>query len=400
MDFIYLAQDLVESISSLVGGRTINFMNCSGTIIASTEKERIGTVHQGACEVIQKGKPIKITKEEVFLYPGAREGYNMPIFYEDTIFGVIGIYGNPEEVEALANLLKIYVTQFIKQDFFSRKTIFKKEVHAQIIRLLLQGKQEDESEIQHLCSTVGIKFCFPLKIYYFNRNIETTNKPEPNYEMSHSYQDLEEQLLWRNLISKANDVYGPFGRGFLWFHFLKEYERSKPSKVELFSRESRDYLVIESEICYRFEQISPCFKAIEALIERSREIKQESETYYNLETPYFQQEYYLHKMTHKYGKDYIQKMYERFVAKVGAKMTEILLTTGLIYFEEESSVNKASERLHIHKNTLIYRLKRLYLYLDLEEESHFTKELFVRLLVTLEPPSIRIEELGEREEER
>ena len=46
LEFSSMAQDFVEATSSLVGGRTINIMDREGTIIASTEQERIGTFHQ------------------------------------------------------------------------------------------------------------------------------------------------------------------------------------------------------------------------------------------------------------------------------------------------------------------------------------------------------------------
>ena len=50
LEFSSMAQDFVEATSSLVGGRTINIMDREGTIIASTEKERIGTFHQWASD--------------------------------------------------------------------------------------------------------------------------------------------------------------------------------------------------------------------------------------------------------------------------------------------------------------------------------------------------------------
>ena len=57
-----------------MGGRTINIMDREGIIIASTEKERIGTFHQGAAEVIATGKPVLIETKDLPRYPGAREG--------------------------------------------------------------------------------------------------------------------------------------------------------------------------------------------------------------------------------------------------------------------------------------------------------------------------------------
>lgn len=74
-----LAKDMVEVTSALIGGRTINIMNTDGVIIASSERERIGSYHQGAREAVRTGKVVNIRKDQLDRYPGAKEGCNMPL---------------------------------------------------------------------------------------------------------------------------------------------------------------------------------------------------------------------------------------------------------------------------------------------------------------------------------
>ena len=111
LEFAAMAQAFVEATSPLVGGRILNIMNRQGIIIASTEKDRIGSFHQGAAEVIATGKPVLIEKKDIDRYPGAKEGYNMPIFLDDEIIGVVGIFGCEEQMLNVANLLSVYVAQ-------------------------------------------------------------------------------------------------------------------------------------------------------------------------------------------------------------------------------------------------------------------------------------------------
>ena len=77
------------------------------------EQERIGTFHQGAAEVIATGKPVLIETKDLPRYPGANEGYNMPIFLKDELIGVVGIFGCEEQMLNVANLLKVYVTRCV-----------------------------------------------------------------------------------------------------------------------------------------------------------------------------------------------------------------------------------------------------------------------------------------------
>ena len=116
-----MAQDFVEATSALVGHRTINIMDTNAIIIASTEKNRIGTFHQGAAEVLATGKPVLVRKENLAAYPGAREGYNMPIYLEDEMIGVVGMFGDEAEVRDTANLLCVYVSQQFAQFQLAQK---------------------------------------------------------------------------------------------------------------------------------------------------------------------------------------------------------------------------------------------------------------------------------------
>ena len=98
MRFDEIARDLVHTASRLLRGRIVNIMDTSGVIVASTDAERIGTTHEGAREVVRTGRPVAIEKSDVPRYPGAREGYNLPVLSDNRLTAVVGVYGNPEEV--------------------------------------------------------------------------------------------------------------------------------------------------------------------------------------------------------------------------------------------------------------------------------------------------------------
>ncbi len=119
--FAELAQAFVEATSPLVSNRTINIMDLDGTIIASTEKERIGTYHHGARLVAETGKSVIIDSENVKDYPGAKEGANLPIIDQGKLIGVVGLFGKETEIREAANLLRVYVTQFFRQQSWFRE---------------------------------------------------------------------------------------------------------------------------------------------------------------------------------------------------------------------------------------------------------------------------------------
>ena len=85
MRFDEIARDLVHTASRLLRGRIVNIMDTSGVIVASTDAERIGTTHEGAREVVRTGRPVAIEKSDVPRYPGAREGYNLPVLSDNRL---------------------------------------------------------------------------------------------------------------------------------------------------------------------------------------------------------------------------------------------------------------------------------------------------------------------------
>ena len=85
------------------------------------------------------------------------------------------------------------------------------------------------------------------------------------------------------------------------------------------------------------------------------------------------------------GERYARILYQKLLQDQEPQQAEILLVTAQTYYEEKGSVHRAAERLHLHKNTLLYRMKRLFSLLDLEEEDPFTREYLIRMILIFHP---------------
>ncbi|GEM_PF-2846155 len=70
----------------------------SGRIIGAAQPDRRRTFHKGALDVVESGTAVEIYSGEVPLYPGAREGVNLPITLDGQTVGVIGVTGDPDKV--------------------------------------------------------------------------------------------------------------------------------------------------------------------------------------------------------------------------------------------------------------------------------------------------------------
>ena len=372
-EFAKLAQDFVEATSLLVGQRTINIMDQKGIIIASTEKHRIGDFHQGASEVLATGKPVRIKKEDLPRYPGTKEGYNMPIFLNDEIIGVVGIFGCEEEVQSIANLLRVYVTQSFSQLQMTQKQNLEAELRNQLLRLLLFGGKSQKEMITKLCGMLDLQLEFPVWIILLYERAAERN-------MKHllDYHQFIQNLIWKNVLDRRRDVFGIQNADYVILlggsGELLETRKRLDKLLQEIEREAVWNAAVSSP-CRNMEEVSEGMKEVSVLRNRRGGMIQ------NLEEHTCRMQYLMGRFTVQDGARTVVRMLRRLEDQHGEKQAEQLLQTAQVYYEYGGSVAKAAEKLNLHKNTLLYRMKQLYQTLELEQDTVFVREFFIRMLL-------------------
>ena len=371
-EFAKLAQDFVEATSLLVGQRTINIMDQKGIIIASTEKHRIGDFHQGAAEVLETGKPVLIKIEDLPRYPGTKEGYNMPIFLNDEIIGVVGIFGCEEEVQSIANLLRVYVTQSFSQLQMTQKQNLEAELRNQLLRLLLFGGKSQKEMITKLCGMLNLQLEFPLRIILLYERAAERN-------MKHllDYPQFIQNLIWKNVLDRRRDVFGIQNADYVILLGGGESPEMQKSLDKLLHEiEAEDvWNAAVSSPCRNLEEISAGMREVSVLRNRK------GGTIQNLEEHSCRMQYLLGSMTVQEGARTAARMLRRLKEQHGENQAEQLLRTARVYYECGGSVARAAEQLNLHKNTLLYRMKQLYQTFEMEQDSAFVREFFIRMLL-------------------
>lgn len=178
-------------------------MDTNGIIIASSSPERIRTFHQGAYKVVQTKEIVQIRPEDLKSYPGAREGYNVPIYYKSKLVGVVGIYGEPEDVIETANLLKLYVTQFFEQNAINIHKRSKLEIRKQFLNMLTSTLDFSEEEYRSVGDSISVYLSMPCRVYIINETSDD-NKLKKLKKLEH----LLEALHIARILDNTVDVYG------------------------------------------------------------------------------------------------------------------------------------------------------------------------------------------------
>jgi carbohydrate diacid regulator len=112
-----LGQKIINEAKKLINENII-IVNNQAIIIASTDSSRIGNFHEGAYRTIQHNATTILTEDDVDKMKGIRPGVNLPIAIENDVIGVIGITGNPDEITPFASLMKRMTELLIRENIY------------------------------------------------------------------------------------------------------------------------------------------------------------------------------------------------------------------------------------------------------------------------------------------
>jgi len=156
-----LAREIVKETMDRVN-RNINIMDRTGTIIASGEESRIGQYHAAAAEAVRTKSVVIVDEAGVLRYEGVQVGINLPVYAQDRVIGVIGISGQPEQVEPLGQLLRMTTELMIRQNQLKLKEEWRQFTVDLILEDLIHGSLEDPSIVDERLRALRLSLAGPF----------------------------------------------------------------------------------------------------------------------------------------------------------------------------------------------------------------------------------------------
>ncbi|MEW8955992.1 CdaR family transcriptional regulator [Clostridium sp.] len=313
-------QSIVDKMMKVIP-YNINVMDNVGTIIGSGQSERIGVAHEGAIEAIKTHKMVEIH------YDGdnAKKGVNLPIRFRGNVVGVIGISGNPDEVRAFAELVKVTAELLIKQQYMLDEKRFRE-------------KLEEE---------------------FFYHWIYNTKEYEEEFIQRGKDLDIDISLLRRAVVIDGKDIEKERIKKIL---FKGEYVLNYyNNKILILINKERDINVFINSLIKRYPNIEIAFGRVEKIIGVSA--KQAIKALDIGKTiPIYNRIYDYEKVSivdlivkNGGGKSILEKM--RALDEEG-RASE-LMDTLITFIKRNGEMSKVAEDLHIHRNSLSYRLNKI-----------------------------------------
>lgn len=109
-------RNLIRELSQVIN-YDLNIMDENGIIVSSTDADRIGQFHEGALLVIRDNlEELQVNYDGEF--EGCRQGTNVPLVVDHEIIGVLGITGDVKETAKFTSIIR-KTAEILLRDYFN-----------------------------------------------------------------------------------------------------------------------------------------------------------------------------------------------------------------------------------------------------------------------------------------
>ncbi len=327
------AQQIVETVKD-VCGQDINYIDTDGMVYVSTNPNRVGSFHEIGKRVADTGQTIEVKEGENFY--GTKPGVNIPIAYKGNIIAVIGISGNPDNVRKFAYLAQRITILLLREQELDRRENDARTRMNYIIRSLTGEEADENGRVEEYLneSKFDVEVNYRLIYIQLDRRYNPNNLGLIESRIETAFRFLETELYT--------------------YYYPNEYiaivrERTLQGRkqiLEKLSEECAGILKIAVSDGHSIYEQKDAYTEARITIKSLR--GKVSLLYYSelgLEILCSAAE---ETLSRAYCEKYLGKLEERDLSLLK------------VYYEENMSLTKTSEKLFLHKNTIQYQLDKIY----------------------------------------
>lgn len=327
-----IANEIVRE-TSLRLHRNVNIMNTEGIILSAMDKARIGAIHEGALKVLETKKMLVIHEGEEL--KGAQPGINLPIVFQDHIIGVIGITGVPAELEEIGELVKMTTELMIKQAFMDSQMEWQQRTKETVVDQLLK-RSPSFTSVQENLGLLG----FTLTPPFTSVIVQIAERSAANRTIIQAIEGMLGQQ--RALVSFIN-----VNRLFIGLNGIEGNEADEAIQAlqELLKKLDVRFRMAYSLPFHHLHQFNQSYKDCEIALAISGKDKEcVSFSHIEVKSLFYQVD---------------ADIADRFAHRVLKNFDEAKAETLAAFFANNLNIQQTADALYLHRNTLIYRLKKI-----------------------------------------
>lgn len=386
MQFIQTTVKEVEEISPF----PLSVSDADGYIIGDSDPERISTFHQPSSDVLKQDAPQLFHKSRLAGFDNVFPGVALPLHLDSKTRGVLGIIGDPEEVLPYAKLIKRHV-EVIWQDI-TRNQMEELETSLleTFIRYLLLSEASDPEKITSYCELLHIdstrnRYCILIDIG--DVLLKRVRRTEQLTEVARFRKTLLETVSQcftttnQDLVTFLNTekiiLLKSLPSGASYSTQIQPFENEGKALHKMLHHMNVPRVsVAAGGLCSNLEHMHTSFHEAERLIYYGEQFSFASGVY-----TFHQWDTLKTLLPHQVDPDFLLKLKDRLKPLYEDKQFHDLAASFKAYCHHNLNISTASRALYLHRNTLIYRLKKIEKAIGLDLDS-FTDCMMV--YITLE----------------
>lgn len=340
------ARQIVQRAMSIIS-HSVNVMDSNGVIIASGNPSRLFQRHEGAVLALTENRVVEIDAVTAAHLKGVRPGINLPFSFHSQQVGVIGISGEPAQVRAYAELVKMAAEMMVEQAALLDQHQWEKRYREELANQLLQP-QPASGSLEAMAAYLGLDLQQPRIVWI--AELQDTQPHMLRELLTELEQTQREALIAITgfnemiLLRPASLVQGEW-------NVKQERKQAQQLQSQLQSRFNLRLIVggfFSGEAGLHRSSLTA--RATQAMAKR---LKLRHKTL-------FYQDYPLPSLLCDLGEDWRAQELSRPWQVLGEQDEKgVLRSTLRHYFSRNCDQTQTAAELHIHVNTLRYRLQRI-----------------------------------------
>ncbi|MFM1651800.1 CdaR family transcriptional regulator [Brevibacillus sp. B_LB10_24] len=365
----HIAQEIAEKTTAILG-YPISITDKEGYIIGSTDRSRLGIFHRPSLEVLHKNSMVNCEmEEENKILPGV----SVPLMFNNKAIGVLGIVGEPAEVETYVQLVKSQVEMMCQEAFRKEMLDLESKMIEVFVQQMILESRDNPERILQFARTLGYNLdlyraCILIDVNVPSMDLLDQKSSEEQYDKFSLSFFQREVLDYLSLIfreSKDDIISAVSMERFIVIKSMKTERESGIFVSGLESKWNKLNKFLQSK--YQMSawiSIGNTKKGVDGIAESYRNaakamavgkgtVRDANIIHYNdwLIT--------LELLPKELSPDLQKKLMTIIQPLIEQDNYDVLSSTFLTYCKYSMNLSETARNMYIHRNTIIYRLEKI-----------------------------------------
>lgn len=365
-ELVQIAQNVVKAVSKDLPF-AISLSDENGYIVGATDPKRIGTFHPVSKKVVESNSFLPFSESDVVNFENVLPGIAVPLNFHKKTIGVLGIIGPPEKVKPHAEFTKRYVELMWRETFYKQIESLESKMKETYLQYILLNDVKSDSRLIQCCEALNLNveaksFCIIIELgnYLLEKFDDTEYSITVNNLRMLILRDIENTYRNKNtsIISFINTEKIIILQSVLsvneYFEFMNHFKSKSENLIKRFAKRGINNMSISAgKLSSSLKTIHESYQEANYLIQNSENLKKQPVL------SYYDWDVLTDLLPIKIDKSFKENITFRLEQLISETNFIELKNSFIAFCENGMNISEAAKSLFIHRNTLIYRLKKI-----------------------------------------